>query len=72
MELEVAEALREIAGVAPGALLFGTDLPGTRASRPFEEADIGLMVEILGESLAGRVLHDNAAGWYIRDGKEQG
>jgi predicted TIM-barrel fold metal-dependent hydrolase len=72
VELDVAEALREIAGVDPGALLFGTDLPGTRARRPFEEADIGLIVETLGESLAGRVLHDNAVGWYIRDGKEQG
>jgi hypothetical protein len=72
VEPDVAKALREIAGVDPGALLFGTDLPSIRARRPCEEADIGLIVETLGEWLADRVLHDNAVGWYIRDGKEQG
>ena len=52
--------------VDPGALIFGTDLPGTRAQRPFEEADIDLILEALGEPLANRVLHDNALDWYLR------
>ncbi|MGF1472865.1 MAG: amidohydrolase family protein [Rubrobacteraceae bacterium] len=69
VELDVAEALREIAGVDPGALIFGTDLPGTRARRSFRAADVGLISETLGESLAGRVLHDNALEWYPRVGK---
>lgn len=71
VELDVAEALWEISEVDPSALIFGTDLPGTRARRPFEEADIVLMVETLGELLAVRVLHDNAGDWYMRDTKEQ-
>lgn len=71
VELDVAEALREIAGVDPSALLFGTDLPGTRARQPFEEADIGLIVETLGESLAAGVLYDNVVGWYLRDEKDE-
>ncbi|WP_159992740.1 amidohydrolase family protein [Roseomonas sp. 18066] len=49
VELAVAPALTAIAGVAPGALLFGTDLPSTRARRPFEVADIDLLRGIAGE-----------------------
>jgi predicted TIM-barrel fold metal-dependent hydrolase len=44
VRLDVRGALREIAAADPGALLFGTDLPGTRAERPFSEADIDLIV----------------------------
>lgn len=62
------KALREIASIDQGALIFGTDLPGTRAERPFEEADIDLIVENLGEPLADRVLYENALDWYLRWG----
>ena len=66
VELEVSGALREIAAVDPGALIFGTDLPGTRAERPFEESDVDLVAETLGEPLADRVLRENALHWYMR------
>ncbi len=66
VELDVSEALREIAAVDPGALIFGTDVPGTRAERPFKETDVDLIVETLGEPLAGRVLRENALDWYVR------
>jgi predicted TIM-barrel fold metal-dependent hydrolase len=66
VELDVPGALREIAVVDPGALIFGTDLPGTRAKRPFEEADIDLILESLGEPMADRVLRENALDWYAR------
>jgi predicted TIM-barrel fold metal-dependent hydrolase len=65
VRLDVATALREIAAVDLGALIFGTDLPGTRAGRPFEEADIDLIVDSLGETLAERVLYANAMSWYM-------
>jgi predicted TIM-barrel fold metal-dependent hydrolase len=64
VRLDVSEALREIAAVDPGALIFGTDLPGTRAERPFEQADVDLIVETLGEALADRVLRENALDLY--------
>lgn len=72
VDLDVAAALRKITDVDPSTLLFGSDLPSTRAERPFEEADLALILEVLGEEQAGRVLHDNAASWYIRDEKERG
>ncbi len=62
---DVAAALRAIAAVNPGALLFGTDLPSTRAPRPFADADVELVRDALGDELARRALHDNAASLYL-------
>src|SRR5918994_1582460 len=67
VQLDLPTALREISAVDPGALIFGTDLPGTRAERPFEEADTEVIVETLGETLTERVLHENATSWYLRE-----
>jgi predicted TIM-barrel fold metal-dependent hydrolase len=67
VRLDIPRAMREIATVDPGALLFGTDLPGTRAERPFEETDVDLIVETFGDALAERVLYENAASLYLRE-----
>ncbi len=56
----VPKALRAISDVNPAALLFGSDLPGTRAKRPFERADI----ELVREAAGPRALHDNALALY--------
>lgn len=40
-------------------LMFGTDLPGTRARRPFAPADLELVARIAPGPLA-----DNARAWY--------
>jgi hypothetical protein len=44
--------------------MAGTDLPGTRAPRPFTDADLDLLTETLGEDLAAAALHDNARAFY--------
>jgi predicted TIM-barrel fold metal-dependent hydrolase len=59
---DVAGALRELADVNPAALLFGTDLPSTRARRLFADADLQLVREIAGP----RALYANAAAVYLR------
>lgn len=46
---DIPATLRAIVAVNPGALLFGTDLPGTRAPRAFEPRDLELVAEIGGE-----------------------
>jgi predicted TIM-barrel fold metal-dependent hydrolase len=58
---DVPAALRAIADVNPGALLFGSDLPSTRAKRPFQDADLQLVREIAG----ARALYSNAAAVYL-------
>ncbi|MBB5432462.1 amidohydrolase family protein [Nocardiopsis composta] len=63
-DLDVARALRAIADVNPGALMFGTDLPSTRAPRPFRPSDIELLTEALGPEQAERALSRNALDFY--------
>lgn len=63
-DLDVPAALRAIADADPGALLFGSDLPSTRAPRPFRDSDVDLVLDTLGGELGRRVLHDNAAAFY--------
>lgn len=64
VDLDVRRALETIAAVDPTALLFGTDLPSTRAPRPFGVADLDLVVDVLGEELAREVCWDNAVALY--------
>jgi predicted TIM-barrel fold metal-dependent hydrolase len=64
-DLDVPAALRAIAAINPRALLFGTDLPCTRAPVPFSDADIDLVVEALGGRDAKCALYDNAAELYL-------
>ncbi|WP_433669077.1 amidohydrolase family protein [Nocardia sp. CA-136227] len=61
--MNVGSALRKIHTVNPEALMFGTDLPGTRAGRPFRDADISLLADSVGSDLH-EVLEDNARAFY--------
>jgi predicted TIM-barrel fold metal-dependent hydrolase len=64
VELDVPATLRAVAEVDPRALLFGTDLPSTRARRAFEDADVALVEDALGDELATLALRENALEWY--------
>jgi predicted TIM-barrel fold metal-dependent hydrolase len=64
VKLKVESALEQIAAKSPNALVFGTDLPSTRAQRPFEPADIELVRRVLGDALAAKVFWDNAVALY--------
>ncbi|MGY0502057.1 amidohydrolase family protein [Nocardia sp. FBN12] len=63
VEMDVAETLRRIHTVNPGALMFGSDLPGTRAGRPFEDRDVDLISQVVGSDMHA-VLEDNAREFY--------
>jgi predicted TIM-barrel fold metal-dependent hydrolase len=56
VDLDVEATLRAI---DPSALLFGTDLPGTRARRAFAREDLELVA-----SIAPAAVADNARAWY--------
>jgi predicted TIM-barrel fold metal-dependent hydrolase len=65
LDFPAAEALAAITRVNPGALIFGTDLPCTRAPRPFSEADIALIGDTLRDDhLVRAALRDNALALY--------
>lgn len=63
-DLNVRDALRALYAANPHALMFGTDLPSTRAPRPYEDGDLLSVVDYLGEDGARRVLCDNALEFY--------
>jgi predicted TIM-barrel fold metal-dependent hydrolase len=64
VDFEVGEALRQISSINPEALMFGTDLPSTRAPRPYEDDDLRLVVEALGDKLARMALCENPSRYY--------
>ena len=70
VKLDLAGAIERIAKVNPAALMFGTDLPSTRAERPFAVDDINLIERVLGAELAGKVHWDNAVELYRPPGAE--
>ncbi|KGA80368.1 MAG: amidohydrolase family protein [Lysinibacillus fusiformis] len=64
VELNVKNALQTIYSIHPDALMFGTDLPSTRAKRPFEFEDVELIQELFDEQAADKILYQNARKWY--------
>ena len=65
VDLDVAGAVVRIAAVNPGALLFGTDLPSTRAPRPFSPSDVDLLADALADDdLVRAALGGNALALY--------
>ncbi len=64
VDFDVATALRQLYRINPACLMFGTDLPSTRAPRPYREEDFLLVAETLGETGARAVLFHNAAEFY--------
>lgn len=64
VDLDLAHALRALYAANPGALMFGTDLPSTRARRAYEDEDFARVIDCLGEQAARRVLFENAVQFY--------
>lgn len=64
VDFDVATALRDIDAANPHALMFGTDLPSTRAPRPFAASDLDLVSDVLGAEAAERALWRNAWAFY--------
>jgi predicted TIM-barrel fold metal-dependent hydrolase len=66
VELDVENALKSIYATNPEALMFGTDLPSTRAKRPFEYADVELIQELFDAMAAEKILYQNAVNFYFK------
>jgi len=70
VDFDVGQALRDLDAANPAALMFGSDLPSTRAPRPYQDTDCMLITQALGEAGARRVLHDNAHAFYAPVGRK--
>lgn len=69
VNFDVGTALKDLYSANPAALMFGTDLPSTRAARPYSDRDFQLVIDTLGEEAAERVFYTNAVDFY-RIGKK--
>jgi predicted TIM-barrel fold metal-dependent hydrolase len=64
VKLDVPKTLEAVAKKNPNALVFGTDIPSTRAERPFQPSDIDLVERVLGQELAQKAFWDNPLALY--------
>jgi predicted TIM-barrel fold metal-dependent hydrolase len=64
VDFDVRAALKNLYAANPDALMFGTDLPSTRAARPYTDRDFQMVIDTLGEEAARRVFYKNAINFY--------
>jgi predicted TIM-barrel fold metal-dependent hydrolase len=64
VKLDVPKTLEQVGAKNPNALVFGTDIPSTRAERPFMPSDIELVEKVLGLELAAKAFWDNPLALY--------
>lgn len=63
-DFDIAQTLKDLNQANPEALMFGTDLPSTRAARPYSDSDFLLVADTLGEDAARRIYSGNALSFY--------
>ncbi|MCD8824092.1 amidohydrolase family protein [Mammaliicoccus sciuri] len=64
VDLNVQDTLKEIYHANPDALMFGTDLPSTRAPKRFTSKDIQFVQDTFDEAAANKIFYQNAKEWY--------
>ena len=64
VDFDVGAALKDLYSANPDCLMFGTDLPSTRANRPYTDRDFQLVRESLGEEAIDQVFWSNAERFY--------
>lgn len=66
IDFDPIQVMKEIYSINPDALMFGTDLPSTRAKRPFEFSDIDLIQNNFDSKAVEKILYKNALNWYFK------
>ena len=66
VDFDVRTVLHEIYTANPDSLMFGSDLPSTRAPRPYTDDDYSLVIEAIGDEGARKVLCTNAIALYLK------
>ncbi|GAA4271173.1 amidohydrolase family protein [Aquimarina gracilis] len=64
IDFEPTGVMRKINEINPEALIFGTDLPSTRAKTPFSNLDIQKIVNNFDKNSQERIFYKNALAWY--------
>ena len=63
-EFPVGPFLKDLAKANPSCLMFGTDLPSTRAPRPFDRQDLERLQDLFDEVQLEKIFRENAQRFY--------
>lgn len=64
IEVDPLKSLKILMKINPDVLMFGTDLPSTRANRPFEKSDIKLIEKHFSKTEQEKIFYKNAMDFY--------
>ena len=64
VDFDVAKAIKRLHSINSAALMFGTDLPSTRAAKAYSDDDLKLIVDALDDQALKAVLYENAMHFY--------
>ena len=64
IDFDATQAVIDLYNANPDSLMFGTDLPSTRAHIPFQDSDVDLVADNLGMEAAIKVFSTNAIEFY--------
>lgn len=64
LDFNPIEVMKRIHSINPNSLMFGTDLPSTRAKTPFTFEHLEMIKDNFSESEQKRILYKNAISWY--------
>lgn len=65
LDFDAVDAIESVMSVDPTALMVGTDLPSTRAERPFDEGDLQLLQDSVSPEHLDAVFRTNAEAFYL-------
>ena len=65
LDFDALDAIEAVMSVDPRALMVGTDLPSTRAERPFDEGDLQLLQDSVSPEHLDAVFRTNAEAFYL-------
>lgn len=65
LDFDPLETIKQIMRINPNALMFGTDLPSTRAPRPFHISDVQLIRDNFSAEEVEKILFSNALDFYF-------
>ncbi|WP_027378750.1 amidohydrolase family protein [Chryseobacterium daeguense] len=67
IDFDPISVMRNIYKINPNALMFGTDLPSTRAKIPFSEEHIKMVTDNFSDAELENIFYKNALNWYKKD-----
>lgn len=65
VDFDALTTMQAIMAINPDALMFGTDLPSTRAPRPYSHTDYQLVLDNFDCETVRKIFHDNAYRFYL-------